>query len=195
MEVVWIVLGVLVGLMVWVVMIYNGLVKLRNRFKNAFSQIDVQLRRRYDLIPNLVETAKAYLTHERETLEHVIAARNHALSAMKKASRHPEDAHAMKALAGAEGMLGQAMLNFNALIEAYPNLKADQTMQQLTEELTSTEDRVAFSRQAYNDEVMFYNTQREIFPNVLFSGVFGFAEAALFEVENPKVKEVVRVHF
>jgi len=195
MEAVLIILGVLVGLSVWIVIIYNGLVKLRNRFKNAFAQIDVQLRRRYDLIPNLVETSKAYLTHERETLESVIAARNHALSAMKKASRHPDDAHAMKALGGAEGMLGQAMLNFNALTEAYPNLKADQTIQQLTEELTSTENRVAFARQAYNDDVMFYNTEREVFPNVLFSNMFGFREAELFEIENPKVKEVVRVHF
>lgn len=194
MEAVLIVLGVLVGLIVWIVMIYNGLVKLRNRFKNAFAQIDVQLRRRYDLIPNLVETSKAYLTHERETLESVIAARNHALSAMKKASRHPDDAHAMKDLAGAEAMLGQAMLNFNALTEAYPNLKADQTIQQLTEELTSTENRVAFARQAYNDDVMFYNTKREVFPNVLFANMFGFREAELFEIETPEVKKSVRVH-
>jgi len=194
MEAVLIVLGVLLGLIVWIVMIYNSLVKLRNRFKNAFAQIDVQLRRRYDLIPNLVETSKAYLTHERETLESVIAARNHALSAMKKASRHPDDAHAMKDLAGAEAMLGQAMLNFNALTEAYPNLKADQTIQQLTEELTSTENRVAFARQAYNDDVMFYNTKREVFPNVLFANMFGFREAELFEIETPEVKKAVRVH-
>jgi len=192
-EAVLIILGVMMGLIVWIVMIYNQLVKLRNRFKNAFSQIDVQLHRRYDLIPNLVEASKAYLKHERETLQHVIEARNHAFSAMKQVKNHPEDGRSMAKLSGAEAMLGQAMLNFNALTEAYPELKADQTIVQLTEELTSTENRVAFARQAYNDEVMLYNTQREIFPNVLFSAMFGFREAVLFEIENLSIKEAVRV--
>jgi len=190
-----IVLLVFLGMMVWVIVIYNGLVKLRNRFKNAFAQVDVQLRRRYELIPNLVETSKAYLKHERETLESVINARNQALHAMKKASHHPDDAHAMKALGQAEAVLGQALLNFNALTEAYPNLKADQNIQQLNEELTSTENRVAFARQAYNDDVMLYNTEREVFPNVLFSNMFGFREAKLLEIGNPKAKEAIRVHF
>ncbi len=190
-----IVLGVMVFLILYVIVIYNRLVKLKNRFKNAFAQIDVQLRRRYDLIPNLVETAKAYLKHEQDTLTHVIEARNQAMAAMKRASAHPDDAGAIKALAGAEGLLGGAMLNFNALQEAYPDLKADQTMAQLSEELTSTENKVSFARQAYNDEVMFYNTQRETFPDTLFSAMMGFKEAALFEVTNPEVKERVEVKF
>ncbi|MDQ6995558.1 MAG: LemA family protein [Mariprofundaceae bacterium] len=194
MSVAWIILAVFSILLIWIVFIYNQLVGLRNRFKNAFSQIDVQLRRRYDLIPNLVETSKAYLKHERETLQSVIEARNHALSAMKKASRQAGDGKAMKALGLAEGALGQAMLNFNALTEAYPDLKANQTIAQLTEELSSTENRVAFARQAYNDEVMFYNTQREIFPNIIFSEMFGFHEASLFEIENTQVKEALRIH-
>ncbi|MDX8395311.1 MAG: LemA family protein [Mariprofundaceae bacterium] len=179
-------------LIVYVVVIYNRLVKYRDRFKNVFSQIDVQLRRRYDLIPNLVETAKAYLTHEQETLTHVIEARNQALSAMKRASAQPDNALAIKALAGAEGLLGGAMLNFNALTESYPDLKADQTIASLSEELSSTENRV---RQAYNDDVMVFNTQCKTFPDVLFAGVFGFKEAALFEVIDEKVKEAIRVKF
>jgi len=190
-----VVLGVLVFLILYVVVIYNRLVKLKNRFKNAFAQIDVQLKRRYDLIPNLVETAKAYLKHEQDTLTHVIEARNTAMAAMKRASAHPDDAGAITALAGAEGLLGGAMLNFNALQEAYPDLKADQTIAQLSEELTSTENKVSFARQAYNDEVMFYNTQRETFPDTLLSGMMGFKEAALFEVVNPEVKERVEVKF
>jgi len=190
-----IVLAVMMFFVVWGVVIYNRLVKFKNRFKNAFSQIDVQLRRRYDLIPNIVETAKAYLKHEQSTLTSVIEARNNALSAMKKASAAPENGAAVKALAGAEAVLGGAMLNFNALTEAYPDLKADKTIQQLSEELTSTENRVSFARQAYNDEVMVYNTQRETFPDVLLSGVFGFLAAELFEVKDEKVKEAVRVSF
>ncbi len=190
-----IVLVVILAVIIWVVMIYNRLVKLRNRFKNAFAQIDVQLRRRYDLIPNLVETAKAYLKHEQDTLQSVIAARNHALSAMKKASQNPGDGRAMRALTGAEGMLGGAMLNFNALTEAYPDLKADKTMQQLTEELSSTENRVSFARQAYNDEVMVYNTQRESFPDVLLAVSFGFSGAEPFEIQDAKIKEAVKVSF
>jgi LemA protein len=190
-----IVLGVIAFLILYIIVIYNRLVKLKNRFKNAFAQIDVQLLRRYDLIPNLVETAKAYLKHEQDTLTHVIEARNQAMAAMKRASAHPDDAGAIKALAGAEGLLGGAMLNFNALQEAYPDLKADQTMMQLSEELTSTENKVSFARQAYNDEVMIYNTQRETFPDVIFVGMMGFKEAGLFEVANDKVKESVKVSF
>jgi len=195
MEVLIVVLAVILAVIVWVVMIYNRLVKLKNRFQNAFSQIDVQLRRRYDLIPNLVETAKGYLKHEQDTLQKVIEARNHALSAMKKASKNPGDGKLMQALGGAEGVLGGAMINLNALTEAYPDLKADKTMQQLTEELTSTENRVSFARQAYNDEVMFYNTQLETFPDVLFSAMFGFHVAELFEVANAEVKEAIKVNF
>lgn len=191
----WIVLGVIVFLILYIVTIYNRLVKLKNRFKNAFAQIDVQLKRRYDLIPNLVETAKAYLKHEQETLTHVIEARNQAMAAMKRASAHPDDAGAIKALSGAEGLLGGAMLNFNALTEAYPDLKADQTMAQLSEELTSTENKVGFARQAYNDEVMIYNTQRETFPDTMFAGMMNFREAGLFKVENPEVKKRVEVSF
>jgi LemA protein len=190
-----IVLGVIAFLILYIIVIYNRLVKLKNRFKNAFAQIDVQLLRRYDLIPNLVETAKAYLKHEQDTLTHVIEARNNAMAAMKRASAHPDDAGAIKALAGAEGVLGGAMLNFNALQEAYPDLKADQTMMQLSEELTSTENEVSFARQAYNDEVMIYNTQRESFPDVIFVGMMGFKEAELFEVANDEVKERVKVSF
>jgi len=195
MTAIWIVLGVITFLILYTIVIYNRLVKLKNRFKNAFAQIDVQLRRRYDLIPNLVETAKAYLKHEQDTLTHVIEARNQAMAAMKRASAHPDDAGAIKALAGAEGLLGGAMLNFNALQEAYPDLKADQTMMQLSEELTSTENKVSFARQAYNDEVMVYNTQCETFPDVLFIGMMGFKAAELFEVENPEVRERVEVSF
>jgi len=195
MEVLLILLAIILGIMVWAVMVYNRLVKSKNRFQNAFSQIDVQLRRRYDLIPNLVEVAKKYLKHEQDTLQKVIEARNNALSAMKKASNNPGDPRAMKALSGAEGALGGAMFNLNALTEAYPDLKANQTMQQLTEEMTSTENRVSFARQAYNDEVMLYNTQREIFPNVLLSGMFGFRMAELFKVQKAEVKEAVRVSF
>jgi len=195
MTAVWIVLGVIAFVILYIIMIYNRLVKLRNRFKNAFAQIDVQLTRRYDLIPNLVEAAKAYLKHEQTTLTNVIEARNNAMAAMKRASAHPDDAAAVKALAGAEGLLGGAMLNFNALHEAYPELKADQTISQLSEELASTENRVSFSRQAYNDEVMLYNTQRESFPDVIFVGMMGFKPAELFEVDNPEVKKRIEVKF
>ena len=153
----------------WVMGIYNGLVTLRNRFKNAFAQIDVQLKRRYDLIPNLVETAKGYLSHERETLEAVITARNSAASAGQAAASDPSNADAIKKLMGAETALTGAMGKFFALSEAYPDLKANQNMMQLTEELTSTENKVSFARQAYNDSVMTYNTKREVFPAVLFS--------------------------
>src|SRR3954453_18751728 len=169
-----IVLGVLLLIVVvlglWVAGIYNALVSLRNRFKNAFAQIDVQLKRRYDLIPNLVETAKGYLKHERETLEAVIKARNIALAASQAAAANPADANAMKGLASAETGLTGALSRFIVVSEQYPDLKANQNMMQLTEELTSTENKISFARQAYNDSVMTYNTKRETFPNVIFSG-------------------------
>ncbi|CAA6678146.1 MULTISPECIES: LemA family protein [unclassified Lentimonas] len=194
-----IILGVLavfcivVGL--WVMGIYNGLVTLRNRFKNAFAQIDVQLKRRYDLIPNLVETAKGYLSHERETLEAVIAARNGAASAGQAAAADPSDPNAIKQLMGAETALTGAMGKFFALSEAYPDLKANQNMMQLTEELTSTENKISFARQAYNDSVMTYNTKREVFPAVLFSGALGFREAQLFEITEERERDAVKVSF
>ncbi len=188
-------LGVMAAILLYIILIYNRLVKLRNRFRNAFAQIDVQLRRRYDLIPNLVEAAKAYLKHEHQTLQEVIEARNQALAAMKGASRKPGDASAMKALMGAETALGGALLNLNAVMENYPDLKADQTIAQLSEEISSTENRVAFARQAYNDEVMDYNTQRESFPDVLFAGIFGFAPAAMWQLDDARAREGVKVSF
>ena len=190
-----VVLGIILFLIVYIVMVYNRLVKLKNRFKNAFSQIDVQLKRRYDLIPNLVETAKAYLKHEHETLQDVIEARNSALAAMKEAERHPGNPAAMKSLIGAETALGGAMLNLNAVMENYPDLKADQTMAQLSEGLTSTENKVSFARQGYNDEVMAYNTQRETFPDVMLAPVFGFMEAALWRIESQEEKQAPKVSF
>ena len=184
-----IVLIVLVVLFLWSVSIYNSLVRLRNMFKNAFAQIDVQLKRRYDLIPNLVETAKGYLSHERETLEAVISARNQAAGAAAKAGANPADGAAMASLVGAESMLTGALGRLFAVAEAYPDLKANQTMQQLMEELTSTENKVSFSRQAYNDAVMTYNTYRESFPNAIFAGMFNFVPAVLFEITDAKEKE------
>src|SRR5438128_1574761 len=160
----WVLLGIIVALAAWAVAIYNGLISLRNRFKNAFAQIDVQLKRRYDLIPNLVETAKGYLKHERGTLEAVIAARNVASGASVKAAQNPGDATAMKELAGAESALTGTLGRLFAVSEAYPDLKANQEMMRLMEELTSTENKVSFARQAYNDSVMAYNTAREVFP-------------------------------
>jgi LemA protein len=194
-----IVLGVLVLIAVavifWVIGTYNNLVRLRNRFKNAFAQIDVQLKRRYDLIPNLVETAKAYMSHERDTLEAVIAARNQAAGAREAAASKPEDAGAIQGLLGAEAALGGAMGRLFAVMEAYPDLKANQNMMQLTEELTSTENKIAFARQAYNDSVTLYNTTRESFPANVVAGPFNFAEAALFEIENEQEREAVKVKF
>ena len=182
-------------LFLWGIGIYNNLVALRNRFKNAFSQIDVQLKRRYDLIPNLVETAKAYLSHERETLEAVIAARNGAASAEKAAANDPGNPEAIKTLMGAETALTGALSKFFALSEAYPDLKANQNMAQLSEELSSTENKIAFSRQAYNDAVMTYNTKREQFPAILISGPLGFKEAQLFEVTDDRERDAVKVQF
>ena len=177
----WIILAVIVALAFWAVAIYNGLVQLRNRFKNAFAQIDVQLKRRYDLIPNLVEAAKGYITHERETLEKVIAARNSAMGAAQKAAAAPGDPAAMQGLAQAEGVLGGAMGRLMAVFESYPDLKANQNILQVQEELTSTENKIAFARQAYNDSVMEYNTKRESFPGNIFAGMFGFGAAELLQ--------------
>ena len=175
--------------------IYNRLVTLRNRFKNAFAQIDVQLKRRYDLIPNLVETAKGYLKHERETLEAVIKARNIAAAAAQAAAANPADANAMRGLLSAETGLTGALSRLMVVSEAYPDLKANQNMMQLTEELTSTENKIAFARQAYNDSVMSYNTTRETFPNVIFAGMFGFLPAELFKIEDPTERNAPKVSF
>ncbi len=188
-------LGLIVLFVLFLVGIYNSLVTLRNRFKNAFSQIDVQLKRRYDLIPNLVETAKAYMKHERETLEAVIQARNQAVTAEGRAAANPADANAMKGLMGAEAALTGAVGRLFALMESYPDLKANQNMAQLSEELTSTENRVAFSRQAYNDAVTEYNTSREKFPNVIIANSMGFTEAPLFEVETKEERQAPKVQF
>jgi LemA protein len=174
---------------------YNRLVTLRNRFKNAFAQIDVQLQRRHDLIPNLVETAKGYMKHERETLEAVITARNQAVTAQKAAAANPADAAAMRGLAGAEGALTGVLGRLFALAEAYPDLKANQNMMQLSEELASTENRVAFARQAYNDAVMTYNTGREVFPTVIVANMFNFGAAQLFEIEEPAQRAAPKVSF
>ena len=175
--------------------IYNSLVTLRNRFKNAFAQIDVQLTRRHDLIPNLVETAKGYMKHERGTLEAVTAARTRAVTAQSAASGNPGDPAAMQELGGAEGMLTQALGRLFALAEAYPDLKANQNMMQLSEELTSTENRVAFARQAYNDTVMAYNNRREVFPSSMIAGMTGFTPAALLEIEDPQQRQAPKVEF
>jgi len=180
---------------IWVVSIYNGLVRARNAYRNAFAQIDVQLTRRHDLIPNLVETAKGYMKHERETLEAVIAARSGAVTAQAAATANPGDPSAMGQLGGAENILTQALGRLFALAEAYPDLKANQNMMQLSEELTSTENKVAFARQAYNDSVMSYNNGREVFPASMIAGMFGFASAALFETEGPEQREAPQVRF
>jgi LemA protein len=184
---------VIVGL--WAVGIYNSLVTLRNRFKNAFAQIDVQLKRRYDLIPNLVETAKGYLKHERETLEAVIKARNIAAAAAQTAAANPADGNAMRSLMSAEAGLGGALSRLMVVSEQYPDLKANQNMAQLTEELTSTENKVAFARQAYNDSVMTYNTRRETFPTVLLAGALGFHPAELFKIDDPTERNAPKVSF
>jgi LemA protein len=190
-----VVIGLFALIGIYAMGVYNGLVKLRNMFRNAFSQIDVQLKRRHDLIPNLVETAKAYMAHESGTLEAVIAARNGAESARQAAAANPGDAAALQKLGGAEAGLGGVLGRLFAVSEAYPDLKANQNMMQLTEELTTTENKVAFSRQAYNDSVLAYNNKREVFPNNLFAGIFGFSEAALFEIESPVEREAPKVQF
>ncbi len=188
-----VVFALLVAVVILAVGLYNGLVRLRNACKNAFSQIDVQLKRRHDLIPNLVETAKAYLKHERETLEAVVRARNAAVTATAAAAASPGDPAAMRGLAGAEGALGASLSRLLAVAEAYPALKADVTMTRLMEELASTENRIAFSRQAFNDAVMAYNTARETFPGMLLAG--SFAAAAPFEITAAAEREAVKVAF
>ena len=190
---------VICGIVLLLVMVvggmYNRLVRYRNRFKNAFAQIDVQLKRRYDLIPNLVETAKSYMSHERETLEAVIQARNQAQQSEEAAAANPDDANAIKQLIGAEGVLSGAMGRMFALMENYPDLKANQNMMQLSEELTSTENKVAFARQAFNDATTMYNTYRESFPSNVIAGMFNFNEAQLFEIEDSEQREVPKVSF
>ena len=190
-----ILIALLIFVSLWVLGVYNNLVTLRNRFRNAFSQIDVQLKRRYDLIPNLVETARAYMAHERDTLEAVIHARNTAQSASQSAAANPGDPTAMQALAGAEGVLTGTIGRLFALAEAYPDLKANQNMLQLTEELTSTENKVAFSRQAFNDAVTAYNTAREVAPANLIANAFGFTAAELFKVDTPAERDTPQVKF
>jgi len=184
-----------VGVIVYVIGAYNSLVALRNRFKNAYAQIDVQLKRRYDLIPNLVETAKGYLQHERGTLDEVIAARNSAYHANTQAALQPGDPAAIRQLTGAEAVLTGTLGRLFAVVEAYPNLKANQEMSALMEELTSTENKVAFARQAYNDSVMVYNTHRETFPSNLIAGAFNFTAAELFVVEKAEEKAAPKVSF
>jgi LemA protein len=187
--------GVLALLLVWMVAVYNGLVVSRNQYKNAFAQIDVQLKRRYDLIPNLVECVKGYMAHEKGTLEAVIQARNSAVTAGQRAAERPGDPEAMKALGSAEAQLGGALTRLFALSEAYPDLKANQNMLSLQEELTSTENKVGFSRQAYNDAVLAFNNKRQVFPTVVVANLFGFTEARPFEVDSPAQREAPRVSF
>src|SRR5262245_46083335 len=192
----WVVLGVVVALAIWAIAIYNGLVALRNRFKNAFAQIDVQLKRRYDLIPNLVETAKGYIKHERETLEAVIKARNQAVAAAAAAGANPGNPQAMQSLGQAEGALTGVLGRMFALAESYPDLKANQNMLSLQEELSSTENKVAFSRQAFNDAVMEYNTKRESFPDSIFAGMFNFGPAELLAAtESAEERKAPKVSF
>ena len=190
-----VVLVVVIGIIGFIVGVYNKLVTMRNRYKNAYAQIDVQLKRRYDLIPNLVETAKGYIKHERETLEAVTAARNIAYAASKAAAANPGDADAMKNLTAAETGLGGTLGRLMMVSEQYPDLKANQNMIQLSEELTSTENKISFARQAYNDSVMTYNTDREVFPSNLIAGMFNFTAAELFVIDKPEEKEAPKVKF
>ena len=189
-----VILGIVAILVFWLIAIYNGLVVARNRFKNAFAQIDVQLKRRYDLIPNLVECVKGYMSHERETLDAVIKARNSAMAAGQKAAANPADAAAVKELNQSEAQLGGALGRLFALAEAYPDLKANQNMLGLQEELTSTENKIGFARQAFNDAATVYNNQRQVFPAVMVAGMFGFAEAELLAAEKAE-REAPRVSF
>ncbi|MCZ6784783.1 MAG: LemA family protein [Proteobacteria bacterium] len=187
---------ILLVLVVWFVGVFNKLVTLRNRYQNGFAQIEVQLKRRYDLIPNLVETVKGYMAHERETLEAVIEARNRAASGLQAAAGNPGDPEAIANLASAEGALGGAMGRLMALAEAYPDLKASENMKQLTEELTSTENKVSFARQAFNDGVTLYNTFKQSFPAVIFAGTFGHAQdASLLEFDSQAIAEAPKVSF
>ncbi len=187
--------AVVVFFVMWLFGTYNGLVGARNLLKNSFSQIDVQLKRRYDLIPNLVETAKGYLKHESGTLEAVIAARNQASTARSAVAANPSDPAAMQALTGAEGSLAGSLGRLNVVMEAYPDLKANQNMMQLSEELTSTENKISFARQAYNDSVMTYNNKREMFPSSVIAGMFNFQAAQPFEIQNATERENVKVSF
>ena len=191
----WILIAVIVAVVVWAVATYNKLVNLRNAVKNAFAQIEVQLTRRYDLIPNLVEAVKGYMKHERETLEAVISARTRAVQSLQSAAAHPESASAIQELSGAESALSSALGRLFALSEAYPDLKADRNMMQLQEELTSTENRVAFARQAFNDAVMNYNNMRENFPNNLIANSFSFDAAAFLQIESEQKRAVPEVSF
>lgn len=195
MTVLLVLLAIVVVAVLFVIGLYNGLVKLRNRYKNAFAQIDVQLKRRYDLIPNLVETAKAFMAHERETLEAVIQARNSAVSARETAMANPGDEQAMKQLASAESGLGGVLGRLFALSENYPNLRSNENMMQLTEELTATENKISFARQAYNDTVMNYNNKLEMFPSNIIAGMFDFVKATMFEVSDDSERENVKVEF
>ncbi len=191
----WIILAIIVLIALFVIGIYNGLVTARNAYKNAFAQIDVQLTRRHDLIPNLVETVKGYLAHERNTLEAVITARNTAVAGLKAASANPGDPAAVQHLAGAENALSGALGRLFALAEAYPDLKANRNMMQLSEELTTTENKVAFARQAYNDSVMSYNNRREVVPGSIVAGMFNFMPAQLLEIDSPAKRDVPQVSF
>ena len=191
----WIILAVIVLFVFFAISIYNGLVTARNAFKNAFAQIDVQLTRRHDLVPNLVEVVKGYLAHERQTLEAVISARNAAVSGLKAAAANPGDPAAVQQLAGAENALSGALGRLFALAEAYPDLKANRNMMQLSEELTTTENKVAFARQAYNDSVMGYNNRREVFPSSVVANMFAFTPAQLLEIESAAKREVPKVSF
>jgi LemA protein len=188
---------IVVLLIIFVIVGYNGLVRARNAFKNAFAQIDVQLRRRFDLIPNLIEVAKAYMAHERQTLEAVVAARGAAMAGLSAAQANPGDPAAMQQLSAGQQQLNGALGRLIAVAEQYPDLKANQTMMQLSEELTSTENQVAFARQAYNDSVMNYNNRRETFPGSLYAGMFHFTEAALLEIppERPEMRDAPKVQF
>lgn len=190
-------LGIIAVLVAWVIAIYNKLVALKNQYQNGFAQIEVQLKRRYDLIPNLIETAKGYISHERETLEAVVNARNQAMAGLKAASADPSNGAAMQELASAEGVLGSALAKLNVVVEAYPDLKANENMMQLSEEITTTENRVAFARQAYNDQIMEYNTYRQSFPPMVFANMFGHpTDATLLEFEDSEaIQEAPKVSF
>jgi LemA protein len=188
-------LVVVIGVVGFIVGVYNKLITMRNRYKNAYAQIDVQLKRRYDLIPNLVEIAKGYIKHERETLENVTKARNIAYTASQAAAANPGDASAMKNLVSAESGLAGTLSRLMMVSESYPDLKANQNMMQLTEELTSTENKISFARQAYNDSVMTYNTDREVFPSNMIAGMFNFGAAELFVVDKPEQKDAPKISF